>query len=39
MPSRNGFYYNAFSTGNNICGFVSYVPQTAEEAEEAVIVE
>lgn len=36
MPNRNGFYYNAFSTGNNICGFVSYVPQTSEEV---VIVE
>lgn len=32
MPSRNGFYYNAYSTSNNLCGFAQYA--LTEEVEE-----
>lgn len=31
MPSRNGFFYNSYSTGNNSCGFISYVAQGSQE--------
>ena len=31
MPNLNGFYYNAYSTSNNLCGFASYV-LTSEES-------
>jgi hypothetical protein len=30
MPSLNRFYYNAYSTSNNLCGFASYVATNEE---------
>lgn len=30
MPSLNGFFYNAYSTSNNLCGFASYIATSDE---------